>query len=225
MSNAQHPQRRSYHPLLRPFSRLLLALTTRYQAVGQEHMPDPPFIIVSNHLSYFDAFAATAASKVDVVALTAKKLQDSFIGWLLNHTMMPLYIEQETADRQALKRALQFVKEGFAVGIAPEGHRSRTGELMRGFPGSAYLIRKANVPVVPMALMGTERIFRVPRPRVEAHIGKAYYLPEITGRADASNLQDDTDHLMCTIAAMLPPAYHGVYAGHPLLEEMKTIVY
>jgi 1-acyl-sn-glycerol-3-phosphate acyltransferase len=67
-----------------------------------------------------------------------------------------------------------------------------------------------------------EKILKRPRPRVNLRVGRPFRLPE--GRAKGEQLRDYTDRVMCAIAALLPEQYHGVYAGHPLIEEMARIV-
>jgi hypothetical protein len=73
-----------------------------------------------------------------------------------------------------------------------------------------------------MAVWGTEKLLKHPRPAVRVVIGKPYRLPE--GRAKGDQLAEYTDRIMCAIAALLPEQYHGVYAGHPLIEEMRPLV-
>jgi 1-acyl-sn-glycerol-3-phosphate acyltransferase len=104
----------------------------------------------------------------------------------------------------------------------PEGTRSKTGGLIEGREGIAFVATRANVPILPAALWGVEKILKRPRPRVNIRVGRPFRLPE--GRAKGEQLHDYTDRVMCAIAALLPEQYHGVYAGHPLIEEMARIV-
>ena len=109
--------------------------------------------------------------------------------------------------------------------LAPEGTRSQSGALLEGRPGASYLATKANVPIIPVALMGTEdwlvksQITRLRRSKVIIKVGKPFTLPPIKGEYRENSLQDHTDEIMLRIAALLPPAYRGVYANHPRLHE------
>jgi 1-acyl-sn-glycerol-3-phosphate acyltransferase len=74
---------------------------------------------------------------------------------------------------------------------------------------------------VPVAIWGTETlvgdILHLRRGSVTMRIGKPYRL-EVSARAKVKELDAATDELMCAIAALLPPPYRGVYAGHPRLK-------
>ena len=58
------------------------------------------------------------------------------------------------------------------------------------------------------------------RSHIVARAGKAFTLPPITGKEREQALQDETDEIMCRIAAMLPENYRGFYADHPRLKEL-----
>ncbi len=102
---------------------------------------------------------------------------------------------------------------GTAVGVAIEGTRSRTGGLLPGKTGAAYLATRANAPILPMAIWGTEQVIsnlkRLRRSTIHVRLGPMIQLPE--GRANTQQLEEYTEQLMLTIARMLPPEYRGVY--------------
>jgi 1-acyl-sn-glycerol-3-phosphate acyltransferase len=78
--------------------------------------------------------------------------------------------------------------------------------------------------VVPMAITGSEnslkKMFTLQRPRVTVRVGQPFYLPPLERGDRDGSLQRNTGEIMCRIAALLPPAYRGVYANHPRLEEL-----
>lgn len=203
-------------------TRFVLHLTSRFRIQQEVPLPPPPYIIISNHLSYFDAATAIASGPNAPVFTAEKYRHGHIVGRLMSLFARPLWVEQNSPDRAALKTALALFKAGIPVGIAPEGTRSRNGQLGPGLEGAAFLIRKANVPIVPCAFEGTEMILKKLRPRVVYHIGRTFRLPESIGGKEG--LREDTERLMCSIAALLPERYHGVYAGHPLIKEMAQIV-
>ena len=112
------------------------------------------------------------------------------------------------------------------LGIAPEGTRSHIGGLIRAKTAAAYLADKAGVPVIPVAISGTERaVWRalcLLRPRITIQFGEPLNLPPIGREEREATLQSNTDEIMCRIAAMLPEKYRGVYAGHPRLKERQA---
>jgi 1-acyl-sn-glycerol-3-phosphate acyltransferase len=204
-----------------PLSRLVMFLVSRYRVEGRENIPDPPFIIVSNHLSYFDIPTMIQLIPYGIVGFAARKYQGTWKESFFEMGAI-IWITQFSPDREALRGALRVLEYGAPLAIAPEGTRSKTGGLIQGREGTAFLATRGNVPVVPSALWGTERVLKHPRPRVNVRIGKPFRLPE--GRANTQQLTEYTDRIMCAIAALLPERYHGIYAGNPLIAEMAAIV-
>ncbi|MFP4324245.1 MAG: lysophospholipid acyltransferase family protein [Anaerolineales bacterium] len=210
-------------PLARPGATVILRLLSDYRMTGLENYPAPPFIVIANHMSYFDGLVAASLSIRSIPVLTAKKYQGMLMGAFIKTFAAPVWIEQEAPDRQALKAALAILKAGHPLAIAPEGTRSKTRQLKAGLEGTAFLVRRAQVPIVPMGIIGTDHVGRALRPRVEGRIGKPFDLPP-NGAKGRDALREDTDRLMCALAALLPERYHGHYAGHPYIAEMADLV-
>lgn len=204
-----------------PLSKAVMYLLANYKPEGRENVPDPPYIVVANHLSYFDIPAMIPQATYGTVGFAARKYRGTWKEPIFNLGAI-IWITQAAPDRDALRDALHVLKAGVPMAIAPEGTRSRTGGLGPGRDGVAFLATRANVPIVPAALWGTEKVLKRPRPRVTVKMGKPFRLPE--GRAKGSDLDEYTTRIMCAIAALLPEKYHGVYAGNPLIEEMAKIV-
>jgi 1-acyl-sn-glycerol-3-phosphate acyltransferase len=100
--------------------------------------------------------------------------------------------------------------------MAPEGTRARgTYALQKGKTGPAYLATRADVPLVPVGLTGSERIKdnlpRLRRTPVRVVVGKPFRLPE-SGRVQGQKLREYTDIIMHHIAELLPEEYRGMYA-------------
>jgi 1-acyl-sn-glycerol-3-phosphate acyltransferase len=208
-------------PWALPLSRALIFLVCRLHSEGAEHIPEPPYIIVANHLTYFDVPAILHVCPPGIIGLVARKYQGTWMERLFRLNAV-IWVTQFSADREALRSAIRVLEYGAPMGIAPEGTRSKTGGLIAGREGVAFVATRANVPIVPAALWGVEKILKRPRPRVNIRVGRPFRLPE--GRAKGEQLREYTDRVMCAIAALLPEQYHGVYAGHPLIEEMARIV-
>lgn len=208
-------------PLLKPVSRVILFLLSSFHTSGRENYPPPPFLLVSNHLSYFDIPTVIQLAPFGIVGFAARKYKGTWKEPFFEMGAL-IWVTQFSADRDALKAGLKVLKAGVPLAIAPEGTRSHTGGLIQGRDGAAFVATRANVPIVPMALWGTEKILKRPRPQVHVTVGKPFRLPE--GRAKGEDLDRHTERIMCAIAALLPEQYHGVYAGNPLIEEMAKIV-
>ncbi len=205
----------------KPLSRLLLFLFARYEVIDRHNIPAPPFLMVSNHMSFFDVPAVNYPAPYGIVGLAARKYKGTKYE-LLFRLYPVIWVSQFSADRAALRDAITVLKAGTSLGIAPEGTRSKVGALIQGRGGPAYIATRANVPIVPACVWGTEKVLKHPRPKVVVRYGKPFRLPE--GRAKGDDLKDYTERIMCAIAALLPEQYHGYYAGHLLIEEMRRIV-
>lgn len=200
--------------------KFFMHLVSNYKVIGQANIPKPPFLLTFNHMSFCDAPAIAGAVDYVTPGFGAKKYKGKLKG-LLFYLGSPVWIDQDAPDRRALMTALKIIEGGDLFAIAPEGRRSK-GSLMQGQEGVAFIATRTNVPILPLAITGTEKIFNERRPEVRVTIGKAYHLPE--GRAKGEQLREYTERVMCALAALLPESYRGVYAGHPLIPEMAAIV-
>jgi 1-acyl-sn-glycerol-3-phosphate acyltransferase len=206
----------------------LFRLLTRVEVSGLENIPlRGGCLLATNHLSRLDSALVFALIKrEDITALVADKYRRSLILRPLVNALGGIWLHREEADIHALREARNFLQKGGLLGVAPEGTRSHSGALTPAKTGIAYLADKANVDVVPTAIYGTEtamlQLAHLRRPKIFIHFGKPVHLPPITRSSRESDLQRNTDEIMCRIAAMLPEAYHGVYRGHPMLLELAN---
>ena len=207
-----------------PLARAVMTLLCRLNAVGIGNLPAaPPYIVASNHLTYFDLIAMLSVMPpgVNTVVLAARKYKGTWKEPILRLNAL-IWVTQFSPDHEALRAAIKVLERGDVLGIAPEGTRSKTGGLNQGCEGVAFVATRAHVPIVPVAVWGVENILKRPRPCVTVRVGKSFCLPE--GRAKGDQLREYTDRVICAIAALLPEVYHGFYAGNPLIEEMSKRV-
>jgi 1-acyl-sn-glycerol-3-phosphate acyltransferase len=216
------PTRPAHHPNpylyagLRAIVRTLFRLLTRTEIRGAENVPaNGPYIVLTNHMSAIDPPLILAAIPGSITVFAAHTHRhEFFIGRLMN-AMGAIWVRRGEIDREALNAAIEVLKEGGVIGLAPEGTRSRTGALIEGKIGAAYLATRAGVPLVPVVLTGTEiglpAVFRLNRPRITVTIGPPFRLPNSNSRAGRKQLQADTEIIMLTLARMLPEKYRGAY--------------
>jgi 1-acyl-sn-glycerol-3-phosphate acyltransferase len=202
--------------ILRPIVNFLLYLLTRREYVGLENIPEPPYILVTNHLAVFDSPLLLTVCPHKIRAFAAAKHKRNPFYALLLTVMGSIWVRRGEVDRQALKEALDVLERGEVLGMAPEGTRARGPyALQEGKVGAAYLATRTEVPIVPVGLTGTEKIKRnLPRLRrtpVRVVVGKPFRLPE-SGRVRGQKLREYTDLIMRHIAELLPEEYRGVYA-------------
>jgi 1-acyl-sn-glycerol-3-phosphate acyltransferase len=124
---------------------------------GADNMPEPPFLFMSNHQSALDIFALLAGLPVSFKFMAKRELfRIPVFGWAMKRAG---YISVDRDNpREALKaieESAQKIKDGTAVLIFPEGHRSRDGRLQPFMKGGFSLAFRAGVPVVPLAIVGS----------------------------------------------------------------------
>jgi len=206
------------HRAYRGLVTVLLNLLTRWEVEGEENLPPGgPLLVVFNHLAWFDAPLAIAALPWPMTGIALKDLQRIPVtGQLLSLTGV-IWVDRGRYDREALRQALTLLKEGGVLGIAPEGRMSVTGALERGKTGPVFIARKADVPILPIGITGTEkalgewRSFR--RPHLKVVIGQVFRLPQDRDYGSRKEeRQADADFIMERLAELLPPEYRGVYA-------------
>ena len=212
--------------LLRQVMRGLFNILTRVRVDGLENVPDEGGCIIAvNHFSRLDPpLVYVLLKRKDVTGLATDKYQSyPLIRWVIN-TVDGIWINREDADFGALREARNFLHAGGVLGIAPEGTRSTTGGLLPAKTGVAFLAEKTRVPIIPVAIYGTEnavkQMFLLRRPVIHVNFGPPFMLPPIERDKRDEALRRNTDEIMCRIAAMLPAEYRGVYTDHPRLQEL-----
>ena len=120
---------------------------------GAEHLPPGGALLVANHLSYADAVVLQLACPRPIRYVGHRGLRRSpFFSWCFEISgAIPISSEKPLDGMRAAVRAL---KAGEVVCVCPEGHISRTGQLMEIKPGFEAMARQAGVPVVAAAIDG-----------------------------------------------------------------------
>jgi 1-acyl-sn-glycerol-3-phosphate acyltransferase len=163
-------------------------------------------------------------TRPEVTALvTTKYLKYPLLRWFIV-TAQGIWLDRETADFSAFRQAVHALQQGKALGISPEGTRSVDARLLEGKPGTALLALRTGVPIVPVALSGTEdaieKLLHFKRPLITAEYGKPIIPPKLDRQDREGQLDKLTTEIMCQIAAMLDEKYHGFYRSHPRLLEI-----
>jgi 1-acyl-sn-glycerol-3-phosphate acyltransferase len=204
----------------------LVSLLAKREVIGLEHLSsEGPYIFVVNHLSKLDVpLAYSVIGCYKVTGWAAEKWERHVIFGRVLKWGEAVFIRRGEIDRDAIAAAVSWMDQGNLFGIAPEGTRSDTHTLQRGKTGVAYLANEARLPVVPIAIYGTERAhlywIRLRRAPMAVRIGPPVLLPPIDEGDRTAGLRQNTDEIMCQLAALLPPSYRGYYAEHPRLLEI-----
>lgn len=214
--------------LLRAALASLLGALARLRISGVENIPrHGACLLVFNQMSLVDTpLLSVIVPRRDVTGLVAQDYRGHPVYRFLVECGGGMWIRRAAADRAALEAGLEALRHGWVVGISPEGRRSPTSALIRGKPGTAFLARRSGAPIVPVAFANTDNVAaawrRFSRPTIDIRVGEPFELPPLDGRSRRDRRRDDTDRIMCHIAALLPPRHRGVYAEHPYLRERLT---
>ncbi|NJC66505.1 1-acyl-sn-glycerol-3-phosphate acyltransferase [Planosporangium flavigriseum] len=194
----------------------------RPKVTGLENVPATgPVIMASNHLSVIDSFIIPIMMARPVYFLAKNEY---FEGPVMRTIMtglnqIPVDRSGGRASLMALDAALPVLRDGQVLGIFPEGTRSPDGRLYRGRPGVAKLALDAGATVLPVGLLGTERIqpigARWPRvgATVEMRVGEPLDLsPWRDVTVDSRVLREIAAALMAEIQKLTGQEYVGRYA-------------
>ncbi|MBZ5733313.1 1-acyl-sn-glycerol-3-phosphate acyltransferase [Nocardioides sp. TRM66260-LWL] len=205
----------------------LLRVVFRPESSGLEHVPDDgPAILACNHLSYSDWLFMPLAlpRRVTFVAKAEYFTAPGLKGWLQKtffsgSGQVPIDRSGADAAAGALLAAKRVLGEGGLFGIFPEGTRSHDGRLYRGKTGVARLALETGVPVIPVAVVGTDvvappgkKFGRLTRPVVR--FGEPLDFSRYEGlENDRYILRSITDEIMYEIMRLSEQEYVDLYAG------------
>jgi 1-acyl-sn-glycerol-3-phosphate acyltransferase len=136
--------------------RIILKIFFRFRVKGQDNIPDRgSFILASNHLSYMDPAILGVASRKRLYFITSDHLYENMPASLWYKSVGCIRIKRGEADHRAMRKILNYLKNGKAIAIFPEGTRSDDGKMKDAFAGIGFLAFKSQVPVVPCLIRGS----------------------------------------------------------------------
>ncbi|MBU3195227.1 lysophospholipid acyltransferase family protein [Clostridium algidicarnis] len=172
------------------------------EVIGKDNIPKEACLFVSNHQSYFDVPALIYAIDNPIGFVAKKELEKIpvYKSWMLD--IKSVFIDRNNA-REAIKtinEGVQYLKEGYSMGIFPEGTRSKSKYMGEFKKGSLKLATKSKVPIVPISINGTYKAFEetgwLKRASVKIIIDKPIYTKDLT-KEEENTLSDDLRNLMC----------------------------
>jgi len=178
--------------LLRPLCKLLYP----YKVIGREKVPQGPVIICGNHSSYIDPILiAIALGKDHYIHFMAKKelFKVPIVGFALRH-LDAFPVDRSVNDTQSVRTAMKFLKDGEKILMFPEGTRVSSDESVAAKSGAVRLASRFGVPVVPVHLPRSKRIFH----RVKITIGDPIFIKKPSN----GGYDEIADDLMRIINAM-----------------------
>lgn len=205
----------------------LLRLWCRPTIEGAEHIPGTGgALLASNHLAVADSFFLPAMIERRIVFMAKREYftQAGFVGWAKKQFFtgvghIPLDRGSGSAARAALDTGIRLLREGNLVGIYPEGTRSPDGRLYKGKTGIARMALESEVPVIPVAMIGTDRVNPIGstmwRPRkIRIKIGEPLDFSRYYGMENDRFIQRSmTDEIMYALMELSGNEYVDMYAA------------
>jgi 1-acyl-sn-glycerol-3-phosphate acyltransferase len=205
-----------FYPLVRLTARTAFLLT-RVKVRGRENFPNNgPVLVCANHISTADPPLIGLHLPRNPVYFLAKKelFKNALAGRILKGSgTIPL--NRGGISGASIKLSQTVLDKGGALIIFPEGKRNPAGQLSAALPGAGYLAATFGVPILPVAITGTEHIkgkwwFLKPR-TVTINIGRPFNLRVDADKPAKDALGAHGENIMKAIAALLPPGYRGIY--------------
>jgi 1-acyl-sn-glycerol-3-phosphate acyltransferase len=143
---------------------LLLISMSPVRIVGREKLHEhETAVYASNHLSYMDTPVLFAYLPFQFRILAKQSLwKTPFIGWYLNRSgQVPVDLKGSRSLIASLNRGVATLKHGLPLVLFPEGGRAASGQLQTMMSGCAYMAIKAQVPLVPLTLIGTYELLPI----------------------------------------------------------------
>jgi 1-acyl-sn-glycerol-3-phosphate acyltransferase len=142
-----------YH-LVRSSLGLYLRAVKNFTVEGRDKVPDGPLIVCPNHVNWIDPVVIADSTHRLVYFMAKQELFNNSLSARAYRALGAFPVRRGEVDRQALRRCLDLIRSGNAVGIFPEGTRSRSGLLGRGEPGAAVISLLTGAPIAPVGIAG-----------------------------------------------------------------------
>lgn len=188
-----------------------LILKSRIRIEGAENIPATgPLVIIANHVNAFDPVVVALALHRPVHFLAKKELFKSRFGrWFLTKICC-IPVDRDNTDRNALRSAVEVLKNGGILGVFPEGTRSLDGEMLPFKSGGSYIASQAPCTILPMAVNGTERLLHFLKKPVTLKIGEPFPFAALDGEKRRDTLERMTKMQEEAVKGLLMPAVDRV---------------
>jgi 1-acyl-sn-glycerol-3-phosphate acyltransferase len=184
---------------------------------GIENVPKTgPALLLINHISFVDPFVVLHLLPRNIVPLAKIEVYSYPVVGIFPRIYGVIPVRREEVDRRAVQQVLEVLRAGEIVLIAPEGTRSP--QLSQGKDGIAYLAGRSGVPIVPVAIDGTEgfpTLRGTPRwrgPGARVCFGRPFRYRAAFQNPARGQLRQMTDEAMYVLASLLPEYRRGVYS-------------
>ena len=149
-----------FYKILKVIFRFTFNLLFSPKVIGAENVPkEGAMIMAANHMSNWDPPILGTYLPRTVGYMAKEELFKPAIAGAIIKSLNAFPVKRGASDRGAIKMALDILKKGLCLGIFPEGTRSRDGKLHKAQAGVSLIAAMSKAPVVPTALIGTNKIW------------------------------------------------------------------
>lgn len=213
---------RRQHRIAQAWARACVAISgARVQVVYGDRLRAGPAVYVCNHLSYMDTPVIFSSLPFQFRIVARHDLWKlPFIGWHLRRSgQVPVDVDNPRASIASLLSAVRTLKEGMPLFIFPEGGRTETGHPAPFMNGPAFMAIRAQLPLVPMALIGTHELLPI-------HANEFHPVPVMLVVDEPLETKGLTMKQVDEVTAALRERISGLYYEHswrkrPEPEEME----
>jgi 1-acyl-sn-glycerol-3-phosphate acyltransferase len=165
-----------FYDLIRASSAIGLTLGFGLRTRGRNNVPrEGPALVVSNHQSYLDPLIVGSGSCRRLSFLARKTLfRNPFFGWAIRE-LKAYPLDQDGTGIDGLRSVIKLLEAGKAVLVFPEGERSPHGKMVPLQPGIHLLVKRTQVPVIPVGMAGAYDAW--PKSRLLPRLAPAFMPP------------------------------------------------
>jgi 1-acyl-sn-glycerol-3-phosphate acyltransferase len=176
-----------------------------------------PLLLVINHINFLEApILYTHAQPRPMKGFAKIETWDSpFLGPLFS-IWGSIPVRRGEADVTAFREGVAALKEGYILGISPEGTRSGHGRLQKGHAGMVTIALLSGAPLLPIVHFGGEKyrenLRKLKRTDFTVVVGEPFKLKSDGRKTTSSEREKMAEEIMYQMAKLLPPTYRGEYS-------------
>lgn len=187
-----------FYKFARIIVKIILTPLFRIETIGLENIPkEGGIVLCSNHINNLDPPVVGITMKRPVIFMAKEELFNIPVLNKIIRLCHAFPVKRGKADREALRKGLETLREGKVLGVFPEGTRRKTGELGKGMSGVGFFALKSDAYVIPCAIIGTYKPFR----KTKIVYGKPIPFDEL--RNKKTSAEEATELIMTHIKEIL----------------------
>jgi 1-acyl-sn-glycerol-3-phosphate acyltransferase len=187
-----------------PLIRAVARVAWRLDVVGRQLLPDPPYVLASNHHSFLDPLLLGAVHRRPIRFVGLSDLWGHYrtVDFFLDAWQV-IPVTRGRVPLGAMREALRHLESGGTIGIFPEGRRYDVFDPRHALPGAAWLAARAGVPLVPAAVRGSEKVLGVDNRLHRGRISIAFGAPIHAHGCDRPSVDHMTVHWGSSVESLL----------------------